>query len=48
LLKGEIKSIALLGGGEIVKWRRSPEGLMIERPGTLPSKYAAGFQVTLK
>lgn len=48
LLKGEIKSIALLGSGEIVKWRRSPEGLTIERPGTLSGKYAAGFQITLE
>lgn len=48
LLKGEIKSIALLGSGEMVKWRRSPEGLTIERPGTLSGKYAAGFQITLE
>jgi alpha-L-fucosidase len=48
LLKGEIESIALLGSSETLHWNRSPEGLTIKRPETLPCNDAIGFQITLR
>jgi alpha-L-fucosidase len=48
LLKGEIESIALLGSSETLHWNRSPEGLTIKRPETLPCKDVIGFRITLK
>jgi hypothetical protein len=48
LLKNELESIALLGSSETVKWSRSPDGLAIKRPETLPCKHVIGFRITLK
>ena len=48
MLKGEIGNITMLGSSQPVTWKRSPEGLTIQRPETLPCKYAVGFRITLK
>ena len=48
VFSGQIQSIALLGSSETVKWSRLAEGLSIKRPESLPCKYLACFQITLK
>ena len=48
LLDREIKQVSLLGSNEEIHWTRSPTGLMIQRPESLPGKYAVGFRITLK
>ena len=46
LLEGEIADIKLLGSDEKLTWNRSPDGLTIELPKTLPSKIVNGFRIT--
>jgi alpha-L-fucosidase len=47
-LSGEIKTITLLGSNETLHWMRSPEGLTIRKPETLPGKYVVAFRITLE
>jgi alpha-L-fucosidase len=45
----EIKSIALLGSDELIKWRRSADALTIRLPKKLPRGLPViGFQITAK
>ncbi len=46
-LAGEIRSIELLGCSEKLQWERKDNGLKIEIPKTLPSKYALVFKIGL-
>ena len=46
LLEGEIADITLMGSEETLTWNRSPNGLKIELPKTLPGKIINGFRIT--
>jgi len=48
LLTEEINNISLLGSNEEIHWTRSPEGLVIQQPKTLPKQPVIGFRITLK
>lgn len=47
-LAGEIVNITLLGSHETLHWTRSPAGLTITKPETLPGQYAIAFRITIK
>ena len=46
LMEGEIAKITLMGSDEKLTWNRSPDGLTIELPKTLPGKIVNGFRIT--
>jgi alpha-L-fucosidase len=48
LLKGEVVSVSLLGGGGPLKWSRDAGALTIVPPATLPSEHTVVFKVTTK
>ena len=48
LLEREIKQISLLGSEEGSQWTRSPAGLTIQLPETLPGQIIDGFRIHSK
>ena len=46
LLDREITGIELMGGDEIIKWKRSSNELTIQLPRKLPGKIVNGFRIT--
>ncbi|MER2494389.1 alpha-L-fucosidase [Catenovulum sediminis] len=48
LLDGEIDSIEMLGSGQKVHWQHNSEGLVINKPHTIPNDYAVGYKINLK
>ena len=46
LLDAEIINIELMGSSEKIKWKRTAEALIIERPKTLPGEILNGFKIT--
>ena len=46
LLEGEIADITLMGSDEKLTWNRSPDGLTIQLPKTLPGKIVNGFHAS--
>jgi len=48
LLKEEVSSVVLMGSNEKIQWKRSPGGLAIQLPTTLPAQPVVGFKLTVK
>lgn len=46
-LTSNIKSIELLGSAEALSWAMSPEGLIIDKPATMPNNIALTFKISL-
>lgn len=47
-LKGDIKSISMMGSGEKILWKRSDEVLTIQLPNTLPASPVTGFKLMIQ
>jgi alpha-L-fucosidase len=47
-LEQKIASVELMGGKELVKWKRSPDGLTIQLPKKLPGQIINGFRIQFK
>ncbi|GAB6164141.1 alpha-L-fucosidase [Thermostilla marina] len=48
ILDREIRAVSMLGSDEAVAWRRTAEGLFIEPPKRMPTKYVVGYRIELK
>ncbi|MBC7350742.1 MAG: alpha-L-fucosidase [Thermogutta sp.] len=47
ILDRDIASVELMGSQEQIIWQRTPEGLVIQRPKTLPAQPVIGFKLLL-
>lgn len=47
VLPTKIKKIEMLGSDQKVTWQRNAQGLVIEKPSSVPSDFAVGYKITL-
>jgi alpha-L-fucosidase len=48
LLEGKIRKIELLGSGEEIKWKQTPDALVIDQPKNEPNHFAVVYRITMK
>ncbi len=47
VLQTKIEKIEMLGSKQTVNWQRNAQGLVIQKPVSIPSDFAIGYKVTL-